>query len=123
MRGEESGILLHQADAYLGAGTNQWWLSQDRLERLPRWKGHGDPPVSIKKAVKVAQKWISPKGGENDVESILLRPIGPGDMRSKYRFAYFYIIRFGVAPFGNHITCVVLMDGTVLEPKLLPRPD
>jgi hypothetical protein len=118
-RGEEAGILLHQADAYLGTGTNQWWLPPDRLERLPRWRGEGSPPVSIKQALKIARKWISPKSGNGDIDHILLRPINPDASESKYRSCYFYTIEFSVSPYGNHITCVVLMDGTVLEPKSL----
>jgi hypothetical protein len=120
IRAEERAILLHQADAYLGGGTNQWWLPLNRLERLPHWRGHGNPPVSLKNALKAARKWITPKSGDGDVDHILLRPINPDDSDSKYRFSYFYTIEFCVSPYGNHITCVVLMDGTVLEPKVLP---
>jgi hypothetical protein len=119
-RGEASGVLLHEADAYMGAGTNQWWLPLERVERLPRWGGQGDPPVSIDQALRVARKWIAPKSGNGDVHRILLRPINPDSLASKFRFCYFYTIEFCVSPYGNHITCVVLMDGTVLEPKLLP---
>src|ERR1035438_674418 len=120
IRAEERAILLHQADAYLGGRTNQWWLPLNRLERLPHWRGHGNPPVSLKNALKAARKWITPKSGDGDVDHILLRPINPDDSDSKYRFSYFYTIEFCVSPYGNHITCVVLMDGTVLEPKVLP---
>lgn len=118
-RGEEHAIRLHEASAYLGGDTNQWWLSLDRLKRLPQWRGEGNPPVSIRQALKVARKWIRPKAGYGEVDRILLRPINPDD-DAIYRFCYFYVIQFCVSPFGNHITCVVLMDGTVLEPKLLP---
>ena len=119
-RGEERAICLHQADAYLGFATNQWWLPLDRLERLPRWRGVGNPPVSVKKALKVARKWIASKSGDGEVDHILLRPINPDASESKYRLCYFYTIEFCVHPFGNHITCVVLMDSSVLEPKSLP---
>jgi len=74
VRGEDDKIVLHQADAYMGAGTNTWWLSVGRLERLPLWKGRGAPPLSVKKALKIARKWISPKSGDGDVSKILLRP-------------------------------------------------
>jgi hypothetical protein len=119
VRGGEPAILLHHADAYLDAGTNQWWLPMDRLGRLPPWRGEGDPPVSIKKALKVARKWIASKSGDGAVAHILLRPINPDSSEPKYRLSYFYTIEFCVSPYGNHITCVVLMDGTVLEPKFL----
>jgi hypothetical protein len=117
---EQRGIMIHQADAYGGAGTNQWWLPLDRLERLPRWQGQGDPPVRIKKALRVARQWIAKKSGDGDVDHILLRPINPDSAEAKFRLVYYYTIKFCVSPYGNHITCVVLMDGTVLEPKFLP---
>jgi hypothetical protein len=117
---EKPGIRLHQAEAYLGGGTNQWWLPLERLERLPRWRGEGNPPVSISKALKIARRWIKPKAGAGDVDHVLLRPINPDASEAKYRLTYFYTIEFCVAPYGNHITCVVLMDGSVLEPNYLP---
>ena len=119
-RGEEAGILLHHADAYLGDGTDEWWLPLDRVERLPGWRGEGNPPVSIKEALKLARKWILSKSGNGSVDHILLRPIDPDASESKFRRCYFYVIEFSVSPYGNHITCLVLMDGTVLKPKHLP---
>jgi hypothetical protein len=85
------------------------------MERLPQWRGEGDPPLSIKKALRAARKWITPKSGNGDVSKILLRPLNP-DGPGRYASTYFYAIEFCVAPYGNHISCVVLMDGTVLEP-------
>ena len=118
--GEEPSILLHQADEYKGGGTNQWWLPLSRLERYPRWHGAGKPPVSVDEALKIARKWIARKSGDGDVDEILLRAINADAIESKFRFSFFYCIRFCVSPYLNHITCVVLMDRTVLEPKLLP---
>lgn len=115
-RGEENKLLLHQADAYLGAGTNQWWLPVSRIAQLPIWKGEGEPPISTKRALKIARKWIASKSGNGEVNRIILRPINADESESKYRHSFYYIIEFRVNPFGNHITCVVLMDGTVLEP-------
>jgi len=117
---QESGIFLQEADAYLGGGTNQWWLPLERLERLPYWRGEGNPPISIAKALKVARRWIKSKSGNGGVDHILLRPINPDSLKPKYRLSYYYTIEFCVSPYGNHITCIVLMDGTVLEPKVLP---
>jgi hypothetical protein len=72
------------------------------------------------KALRLARKWIASKSGDGQVDHILLRPINPDSSESKYRLTYFYAIEFRVSPYGNHITCLVLMDGTVLEPKFLP---
>lgn len=114
--GEERTVLVHRADAYLGGSTNEWWLPVSQMERLPQWRGEGDPPLSLKKALKIARKWITPQSGNGDVNQLLLRPLNP-DGPGRYASTYFYVIEFCVAPYGNHITCVVLMDGTVLNPK------
>jgi hypothetical protein len=116
MRGEEGKILLYQTDAYLGAGTNQWWLPASRLEHLPHWKGNGNPPLSVKRALKIARKWIAPRSGDGDVHHILLRAINADALEARYRYSFYYAIEFCVNPYGNHITCIVLMDGSVLEP-------
>jgi len=115
---EEDKIFLYQAEAYLGGATNQWWLPYSRLEHLPLWKDRKkNPPTSLKRAISIARKWsISKIGHEGDIDQVLLRPIGPDAGESKLCLSFFYAIEFGVAPYGNHITCVVLMDGTVLEP-------
>jgi hypothetical protein len=118
-RGEDHKILLCQAEAYHNPGTNQWWVPLSRLERLPLWRGKGNPPLSIEKALRIARRWITPQSGDGDVDHILLRPIGPS-AESKYRYLYYYVVEFSVSPYGNYITCVVLMDGTVVEPELRP---
>jgi len=112
-------LLLHQSDFDRGGGTNRWWLPLSRCKQLPIWQPNkGGPPLSLTKAIKIADKWITSKGSRGDVESILLRPVTRNDA-DPYRFTFYYMIEFGVAPYGNHLTCIVLMDGTVLEPERL----
>ena len=119
IRGEDHRIHLCEAEPYRNSGTNHWWVPLSRLERLPLWRGEGNPPLSINKALRIAREWITPKSGNGSVDHIVLRPIEPG-AESKYKFLYYYVIEFCVAPYGNHITCVILTDGTVVEPELAP---
>ena len=56
-----------------------------------------------------------------EVSGIRLRPIG--DPASEFGSLSFYAIEFSVAPFGNHITCVVLMDGKGVEPVKAEDPE
>ncbi len=115
--GEEDKIQLYQTDMDWGGGTNQWWLRIGRLEKLPKWYPEkGEPPISQSAALKIARKWTASRGvsGSYNVDSILLRSVG-----GKYQFDFYYRIVFGnVNAYLNHMTCVVLMDGTVLEPEL-----
>ncbi|MEI7940213.1 MAG: hypothetical protein WCK27_26310 [Verrucomicrobiota bacterium] len=118
-RGGDHKLLLCEAEPYRNTGTNQWWVPFSRLERVPLWRGKGNPPLSIEKALRIARKWITPQSGNGDVHHILLRAVEPGG-ESKYRYVYYYVMEFSVSPYGNYITCVVLMDGTVVEPELRP---
>jgi hypothetical protein len=118
--GEEDRIKLYQTDMDWGGGTNQWWLPISRLEKLPKWYPEkGEPLISQTSALKIARKWITSRGvsGSYSVDSILLRSVTPDT--GKYQFDFYYRIVFGnVNAYLNHMTCIVLMDGTVLEPEL-----
>jgi len=118
--GEEDRIKLYQTDMDWGGGTNQWWLPISRLEKLPKWYPEkGEPLISQTSALKIARKWIASRGvsGSYSVDSILLRSVTPDT--GKYQFDFYYRIVFGnVNAYLNHMTCIVLMDGTVLEPEL-----
>ena len=113
---EETQIFLYQETDVVG--TNVWLLPVSRAEQSPMWKDRRDaPPLSLTNAIQIADKWvIAKRGGAGDLEDIYIRAI---DMESgwKYRNIYFYRIRFAVGTYGNHITCIVLMDGTVVEPQ------
>jgi hypothetical protein len=122
--GAEHRVLLYETNTDRGADTNQWWLSLSRLERLPKWNPQrvAEPPLSVKKALKAARKWILTRGvGGGDVEEIVLRPVHPDE--APFSSVFYYRIRFGVAPFGNHLICIVLMDGSVLEPESHDRTE
>jgi hypothetical protein len=118
LQGQESRLLLYQTDKDQGGGTNLWWLSLSRVEQLPKWlPDKPEPPVSQTKALKIARKWITSQGGwGGDVEYILLSSVNPDE--PSFRSVFYYRIRFGFPPYKNHVTCIILMDGTVLEPEL-----
>jgi hypothetical protein len=121
VHGEEARLLLYQTDMDWGGGTNQWWFPNSRLQQLPKWHPEkSEPPISQTKALKIARNWLAFKGvsGTYDVDYILLRAVGTGvDVR---RFNSYYGIGFGnVNAYLNHLTCIVPMDGTILEPELV----
>lgn len=117
---ENERILLHRTDMDWGGGTKEWWLPLDRLQRLPKWNpDKGNPLISQTKALRIARAWLKSKGvsGTYTVDSIMLRNDCAG--HDEYRFDFHYRIVFGnVNAYLNHMTCIVLMDGTVLEPEL-----
>ena len=121
VHGEEARLLLYQTDMDWGGGTNQWWLPISRLQQSPKWHPEkSEPPISQMKALKIARKWLDSRGvtGTYDVDYILLHAVRPGV--GERRFDFYYRIVFGnVNAYLNHMTCIVLMDGTVLEPELV----
>ena len=127
---EENKIELYQTDMDWGGVTNQWRVSISRLEKLPKWYPEkGEPPLSQTNALQIARKWFGSKGvsGTYVVNYILLKGISPHG--GPYQNDYFYRISFGYEnPNLIHMSCIVLMDGTVLEKDLAggrkaPEPD
>jgi hypothetical protein len=113
----EQAWTIYEANGRLSDGKDVWQIPLSRCAKLPEWKPQeGEPPLSPGKATAIASRWIH--GGE--MESIEIRPVNRSDS-GRYRSVYFYAITFSVAPYGNHKSCVVLMDGTVLEPQPPPR--
>jgi hypothetical protein len=111
-------VWQEEADKSCG-GTNFWYLSTTQAVRLPKWHPSSpEPPLSLEKALRSAKKWIDSKGG-GEIEQVVLRPLRLEDS-SPYRHVFYYRISFGVSPYLNHLTCIVLMDGTVLKPECHP---
>jgi hypothetical protein len=117
----EDALTIYEADAWLENYKDVWKLPIGRCAKLSEWKPQeGEPPLSLGKATAIASKWVSSKNNPGDVESIEVHPVNRSNY-GKFTRVFFYAITFSVAPYGNHKSCVVLMDGTVLEPE--PHPE
>jgi hypothetical protein len=101
--------------------TNVWSVSFERLRKTPQWKsGESEPPLSVGKAVMLAKAWCVSKGCSPElwVEEIEFRPVF--QTGGEFKFTYYYNILFGnVTYYGHYRRCIVLMDGTVVEPDWL----
>ncbi len=116
----QGDVPLHKSQ---GDGKSfDYSVSQARVEKLPKW----DPtqptlPLSVKDAVAKAQIWMKKQNPKFDLfapRSIELRRVS---MRGTG--LWYYTIAFdGVVGteqmFSWSLQAVVLMDGTVVEPKL-----
>jgi hypothetical protein len=98
--------------------TNEWWIAESRLAKLPQWHPtkQKSPPLSLEKAVRIAEKWIKHTEGGTEYEptEITVRSLHPDE--NEFRYHYYYRITFPTRPFDEAV-CVVLMDGSVLEPS------
>jgi hypothetical protein len=101
-----------------GGFTNIWRVSSDVLAKAPIWKAGGEPPLSPGKAVAIAKAHIIAAGGNKDlwVADMALNPVFPGS--KEYEGVYYYNICFGGGSCVGHFQrCILLMDGTIIEPE------
>ena len=92
---------------------------------MPGWNEiKGEPPLPVGKAVSLAKAWVVSKGGATNsyVETVVFRSMDRGGPNSKFRPFWFYTIRFhDVYQFGSSVTCIVLLDGSIVEPESKPH--
>jgi len=106
--------------------TNTWYVTKSRLETIPRWDENGEPPLSAGKALSLAKAWVASKGAGSPtntcVESIVLRSWSQDYPNSPNRSFWFYKIQFcNTFQYANHMTCIVLLDGSIVEPESEPK--
>ncbi len=117
----EFSLFKHQSrhEAY------EWWISEARLLATPEWRSDREKvPLAPDKAWRIGRAWLKRRGFPSpELNSITLRrlatesSISNADKRWLTRF--FYRIDCVPAMFDTMVV-VVLMDGTVVEPRLIP---
>jgi len=93
----------------------EWLAAESELLKLPRWNPQReDVPVSPRAAVAAARKWLAErKYGIEDIIVVQLKNFDPSETPLKY--CWYYVIQFRTDLLDS-MACVVLMDGSVLEP-------
>ena len=118
--GEDFPIYQHVS---FYTGTNTWFVPVSQIEKSAGWDETGEPSLPVGKAVSLAKAWLVSKGGRTNsyVTTIEFHSVdrgAPPSSSSKFRHFWFYNIRFyQVAQFGSSVTCIVLLDGSVVEPQ------
>jgi len=96
------------------------------LEKQTPWQPDiAEPPLTVGRAVSLAKTWVISKGSDTNayVETITIKPIDSSGSKNKFYSIWFYKIQFGgVGIYGHHMTCIVLMDGTIAEMEHLGVP-
>jgi len=123
--GEEIKYPIYQHISGYGF-TNTWSITKSRLDKIPRWDDNGEPPLSAGKALSLAKAWVVSKGAcaptNTCAESIVLRSLSQDFPGSAYRSFWFYKIQFcNTFQYANHMTCIVLLDGSIVEPESEPE--
>jgi hypothetical protein len=105
-----------------GGETNVWRVSMGTIKQIPLWKmDDGKPPLSMEKAIKTAKAWVISRGCERGcwVADVEICPVFATSGRAQP--CYYNVLFGGVGIFGHFRRCIVLMDGTVVEPVWLYR--
>jgi hypothetical protein len=115
-------LYRHETNAAeLNHITNVWSVSTESLDKVPSWAmGDGEPPLPLGKAIELARAWIVSKGCQTNswVREVVVRPVYPDG--GKYKHICYYNILFGgVGLYGHFRRCIILMDGTIVEPELV----
>ena len=107
-KGDDGKVISVSID-----GSEMW--------RTPIWViDRSDPPLSVKRAAQIASAWAARKypTKTTEVDSIMLRSLPCTDGSDRwYYFFYFYSVseKRRTHELGNWL--VVLMDGSVIEPR------
>jgi hypothetical protein len=113
----EFTLFKHQArrQAY------EWRISEARILATPEWSiGVTNIPVSPDRAWQIAKDWSSKQAhGEPDLVRMEIRWFDPSGTSKSLRKRFYYRIDCIPMQFDSMLV-VILMDGTVVEPKLIP---
>ena len=130
-------LLVAQLSAFAAGDTNEftlfkhqarrtayeWRISEARIRATPEWKmGSKKIPVSPDRAWQIAQDWFRKqgRGGVGDFVRMEIRSFDPSGASKSLRGRCFYRIECIPMQFDSMLV-VVLMDGTVLEPRRIPN--
>jgi hypothetical protein len=95
------------------------FISEAQFKKAPKWSGSGEPPLSIGRAIEIAEKWGKAKYANYDsarIRGINLSEYGcPGQPSYWYYSIHFAPVKDGRSSYGGHYV-VLLLDGTLIEP-------
>lgn len=119
-------FLLGEGDA---STLHRWEAPRGQYQALPRWTpASGEqPPLPIAKAVELGKVWIRKRYADVkhfEVTSVALMRAGccvAADERWFYRLQFEPVVG-GQRMFGGRFVAVVLLDGTVVDPKAEKTP-
>lgn len=100
------------------------YLPEDKLRSAPEWTpGMGEPPLSVSAAVETAMAWGKEKYSQ--FESVSVREISLTKTSCSRASNWYYTIEFvlffnGSPLYGSGAFVGIMMDGTVVEPRVEP---
>jgi hypothetical protein len=128
-------LLLTVETGALANGTNEvtlltfssrrqsykWRIPEDRLRADRTWDIRSkEAPLQLKRAVKIADAWLRKRSHSVELVKIEIQSLAARD--ASLAGHYIYILEYLTGTFDS-MAVVILMDGTVVEPVLVPRQE
>ena len=117
-------FLLGQGDM---ATMHNWEVPRKQYEALPTWSpADGSPPLAVNRALEIGSAWIKSRHPDiKQFDSLSLSFVRAGccvsgDERWFYRIDFQPVVS-GQRMYGGQFIAVVLMNGTVVEPRIESR--
>jgi len=104
-------------------------VTESAIDRAPKWKEKDEnPPLSARRAIELADMLRAKLVNETEewkwhLECVSLTPFDPESPRGRWfwQISYYAVQDGTYARPLNHLHLAVLMDGTVVEPKIQKR--
>jgi TonB family protein len=111
-----SGSVIQDGTRYL------YEISPERASLLPRWdqRAGSEPPLSLGGARKAAEAWLTSRAPEVkalDLTSLSFLNTNPAGLWY-YRLTFDPLVGGRRLPGGRDFTAVVLLDGSIVEPRV-----
>jgi len=98
------------------------YLPDDKIAQTPKWDPEiAPPPFTIAEAIAAAKAWATEEYHQFD--KVEVRQIEINDLGFRRKGSWYYIISLvgyikGMPLFGGDLYVAVLMDGTVVPPRI-----
>jgi hypothetical protein len=100
-----------------------YFITRERLAATPEWIFDGKtlPPLPLADAYRIASQWIAKKYPTMDsfrVRSYAVEQAGNSGAPNRWYYTFDFVgVMNGAEVYGGPFTAMVLMDGTIIEPR------
>jgi hypothetical protein len=116
--GDTNEFIIFSQQATSHGPTNTWRISEARALSTPEWIPGKSIPLSPDKAWEIARDWaLTHDCLDPFLVSIEIRPLITTRKLESIRNKFYYRLTYGSQKKTPYAKVVILMDGTVLEPK------
>ncbi len=124
-RGDCEGVHMGSHTDMNGVQT-LFCASYDSVMKTPEWDGKSDtPPLKLSEAMTIGQSWLkkeNPKFEDFQIREISISRVGNSEIKDRWYYSLdFQAIVGGRTLYGSPFNAVILMDGTLVEPRILQK--